>query len=498
MSTDWALLSNGGQIGYGQNRAVGSPSPYTQPIDGDDGTLNQYAVMWANLPTVTIYLTQARTIFGWRVLFSGIAYAATTAEVWYSLDNITYTQIYSGVVSGLDWQYACTPTLGRFWKFVFPTGGASFPRFCTVSVFEDEYQSPAPPVGQLESDLYYKIGSRGPEIAADWLLLQAAPANFDPLMMLAVIGLWNNWLLNEIYANGGGGTVECPNTDPNNQAVFNRIVAAETQIGQDIDDLQTIMNQQYLVVAGDADHSLSDLYHRLESAENYIYQAVQNLEGLIKGLSGIDLTHLHDDLQSGISAIAANDNANTAAIRGDPVTDLRSLTTTMTTSFSTQTGELRGPLGTTHDAIAAAVGGVQSDVDDILEALATLPSTSGSGPVVYPGSATVQWGTPVEVQGEAIVSALTYGVNGRMDGVAVLMLSGSPRVTDRQAAGVLNYRYAGFMAFGDDYDHWDEPQYLNLDHRIYVGKGMRDPKLCLIAGSPGVTMQVTPWVIANP
>lgn len=217
---------------------------------------------------------------------------------------------------------------------------------------------------------------------------------------------------------------------------------------------------------------------------------------VISAVSGAQ-THIETNDNSNTSGLVGTINAARDHVEADAATKYAALTSTVTDGLAQQTIDLAGPLATTHDNLAAGINALVGDVAEVLSAVQDIPTPSNPA-VLYPGPDGVILGSEATVNGSDWVDAATYGVAGAMDGILVEVVSGSPRVTDRTVQGVTNYRYAGWLAFADEEDWLDEPQYLNLETRAYVPLHLSGPKQVLVAGTLGVSVKVTPWVLVRP
>ncbi|HEY9758870.1 MAG TPA: hypothetical protein V6C97_27120 [Oculatellaceae cyanobacterium] len=294
-------------------------------------------------------------------------------------------------------------------------------------------------------------------------------------------------LLYNTYEQTQGGTLECPNTDPDNQAVFDRVVAAESYIDQAIDDQTVIINNEYSAIIGLDARSLTDVYNRVALAETNILNAISALQITLMGVGRRDLSEVFDYIGSSASAISVNDNANTAAIRGDPATDLRSLTTTMTTSFSTQTDELRGVSDLDHTDLGTSVQNVKDVADDILTAVLALPSNSGALRL-WPGNAGVTYGAPTVVTEPTEINAVCHGV--------VVTVNSYPAGQSRMPAGTATrFKGIGWLAFRTDIGDYEALEQIQFAEAVILTRQLEQAAGMAVYCKPGAQLTVTPFTI---
>lgn len=485
--TDRALSANGAVCKWG------SWSSHTTNADNiNDGTETTYINNTSSLvsrPVVHCDLNDVPTIMGVGIHDSyNNTNFAISAKVWSSSNNTDWTERWSGDCPSNAWEVTITPTAARYWMVECTARDGPTWVVRTLHLFEDSYVAPQPPDGATLAELQQKIATQYPQLAVTWALLQGAPTNCDPALMLACIGLWNNWLLNQIIEGGtGGGECLYVEPDPNNQGLYDQADANLTTLSGAIDDLETLMNNEYLAIIGGDARSLTDVYDRIASCEATLSALVEAVAPDLKGAGGYNLTHIHDDLQSGISAIAANDNANTLAIRGLPGTNLRSILDTMTSSFTTQTNELRGPLGTTHDNLLSALAGVQSDTDDIQNTLSTLPSNSGVLRL-WPGFDQVTMGAPVMVNAPTELNVNCHGV--------LVTVQGYPPGQSRQPAGAaVRFKGLGWLAFRSDLDDYGDLQSIQFDDCVIMCNGIAQAEGLAVYCKPGAILSIQPFTI---
>lgn len=128
-----------------------------------------------------------------------------------------------------------------------------------------------------------------------------------------------------------------------------------------------------------------------------------------------------------------------------------------------------------------------------------LKSVGGAGlePAVtgYPGPGLVTWGTPLAFDDHAKVDAATYGVDGRMDGILVLITATPPTLGSQEVEDVHNYFRLGWLVFEDEEANTDRLQWFGPDRAVYVPQAFASPANVVVSCKPGVSGTITPWVV---
>ena len=487
--TDRALSANGciARRGNWASHAVAAPLV----VDADDETfesnvrdVSQRPVFWFDLGAVFTIMAVGMHQAG------GNFNNSTAGKVWSSDDDSNWTERWSGQWPGWSFEQAFTPTAARYWMVESTAQQDMYWRPRTIHLFEDSYTGPQPPDGALANDLLQKVGTQYPLLWSTWSLIQGAPSNFDPITMLAIIGLWNNWLLNQILEGGtGGGTVECPNTDPNNQAIWDKIDALETQMDSRFDSASVLLMNYFAALMGDPPQSIPDVQSLVNDAWASLNTAISNAQAALMGAQGKDITDVYSALQSAITVLSTVSDNNAALIRGNPPTDLRSLLSTMMSSFTTQTGELQGYLGVDHSQLLNSLGSIQSDVDDIQATLA-LPLEASGALRLWPGNDGVTYGDPITVTGPVEVNALCHGV-------LVTVQQYPPGQSRMPAGNVTRYKGLGWLAFRSDLGDYDSLESIQFSDQVIITKQLSIASGCAVYCKPGARMTIRPFQL-NP
>lgn len=462
----------------------------TVPIDGDDGT-------WANTFAPAdgddgfwVDLALDKAIMGAGFIQSGEANrSCSSIRIFSSQNDTDWTLRYDGLVSAFDWDCAITPTLARYWRFepssYVPLGW----RVATLRLWVDEYVSPSPPEGQLTTDLQQKIATRYAEIFTPWNLLQAAPTSCEPMTMLAVIGLWNNWLLDEIYQNMGSGGGEClyEVPDPDNQTIFNRIVAVEDQVNLRADGIDTLIgalatkiNQLEEYIFGiPPDHA----YSLLDVVANHVNDI--NIWIQTEGADVVDqLTAQHTATKADLRGLLDKDHSDLWNAVFDPTWGaIRQI------NDNTNAVELaiRNDVTAAKEAILAALAAVQADTDDIQETLATL-SIPACLSFRWPGASGVTFGAPVPCVTPTEITATCHGV--------VVEVTDYPPGQSRQPGGAtLRYKGIGWLAFRNDRGDYEAIEQIHLANQVIITRQLEQAVGMAVYCKPGATLLITPFTI---
>lgn len=257
----------------------------------------------------------------------------------------------------------------------------------------------------------------------------------------------------------------------------------------------------------------------LAIAETNILNAISVTEGRLGGNPIVG----NDDLLTAIEAVSVPEGVAlttdvTAAVGtltgeiGEAVTDVNAHTDAalalldfaqaadITAAHATTDGKIDALNNVSEVAIGAlvdaAVGTLTGEVDEAVGVLSGLISAiDPDTDTRYPGYELTSRGTTVRVTSQGTVSATTHGVGGKMEGVLLSMVSVPPRCTERVIQGHSNYRYPGWIVFADSQGNCDEPQWCNMDDRVYAPKGIKEPAFCICGFAEGVVADVTPWIV---
>lgn len=163
-------------------------------------------------------------------------------------------------------------------------------------------------------------------------------------------------------------------------------------------------------------------------------------------------------------------------------------------SVAAGVGTIEAALTAVETSLATAIGNVVTAVNnakaDILQAIAALLL-----PKQYPGDDDVTLGTAVNVYGEDIVSAQTYGVGGRMDGIRLSLLSVPGTKGKQSVEGFDNWKYLGWIVFRSDDGMADELQWLGPEKRVYLPKHLTSPADVVVFMRDGASCQIRPFII---
>ena len=115
----------------------------------------------------------------------------------------------------------------------------------------------------------------------------------------------------------------------------------------------------------------------------------------------------------------------------------------------------------------------------------------------YPGPGLVTWGTPLAFDDHTKLDAATYGVDGKMDGVLVLITATPPTLGLQQVEDVRNYFRLGWLVFEDEDANTDRLQWFGPDRAVYVPEAFASPANVVVSCKPGVSGTITPWVVTQ-
>ena len=93
--------------------------------------------------------------------------------------------------------------------------------------------------------------------------------------------------------------------------------------------------------------------------------------------------------------------------------------------------------------------------------------------------------------------AATYGVDGKMDGVLVLITATPPTLGLQQVEDVRNYFRLGWLVFEDEDANTDRLQWFGPDRAVYVPEAFASPANVVVSCKPGVSGTITPWVVTQ-
>lgn len=511
MTVDNYALTALGAVGYGSGNYSGAG--YNGPIDGDDATWWQGQYLGVTNNWWKCDLDTAPTITVLRILQSTDAqYQASSIRVAVSDDNLTYDDLIDLTPTSHDYTVNIPATAARWWRFTPLAGGASRWRLFTVEICGDTWTDPLPQSGVLSSEILMKYTQASTEVETARDGLSLSPLYTGDYILQLTVSAWTNWLCNKIWEAvnqlGGGGNVhtidevwqyvhdlyaqvgeDATGTPPDVVTLHEKLDAIDTKLGTPADTLAADVAGVLAEVDAQA-LALAEAIGTVGTDVANLQANVDVIDGVVDGISSTvtdlhdDLSHVHTDLASHDTALAAA-RAVIDAIASD-LTMVKATVNTIngnTDQLEGYTDELEALLKDANYGLAALKAAIEAIVP------------GGGSDARYPGPAAVSWGTPCELVGEGTVSAGVYGVGGLMDGVAVTITSTPQRVTSRLVQGVNNYRFAGWLAFEDSSGFFDEPQWFNLDQRIYIPKNMRRPAAVCVGFVNGVEATVTPWLI---
>lgn len=487
MATNVATLALGALCYRWANGALSSPASAcidengttydtsNAPVNGDDG-------FYIVLPT-----TQTIMAFGFVQTNSSL-YRATSVLVEYSYNNTDWNTAYNGSVGADDWEQVVTPVAARYWRWL-PTNAISNGwRLYTLELWVDEYVNPQPPDGALTAELQQKVATQYPQLLATWALLQGAPTNCDPLLMLACITLWNNYLLNSIIENGtGGGTCLYVEPDPNNQAIWDKVDNVDTDLASGISaiaandnaNMATILandngntaglishiNDQTDLIRGDLTDIALTLSTQFPAVLNAIAGALNDLSILVSGEHTQTRSYVHQDLFDPVAGVVRQVNDNTNAVELS----------------------INGNVDAAEAAILAAIGDVQADTDDIQNTLSTLPSNPA--PLrLWPGIGGVTWGTPVVMSAPTQITAACHGVS--------VEISAYPPGQSRQPAGsTIRHKGIAWLSFVNDAGDFEQLEQIQHSQSVILTRQLEIAAGLAVYCKPGCTLIVTPFTI---
>lgn len=274
--------------------------------------------------------------------------------------------------------------------------------------------------------------------------------------------------------------------------------------------------------------NLWDYLHDLRTVSGYtlgdILLAIANL----KGIDDRDLTEVYnhitdavgtdlDDVLVILNQLTANNTQDLqdvltaiAAIPTNPITDLTPVLTetaailvaialldsSMDSWFETIRDNaeyglhaIKDELEEVHSQITDVPAGMQHKLDDILAAIAAIPTaTPALVPPIWPGIANVTLGTPVAI-------SAGFTVAGPLDGL-LIEISYVPPLTGRYLFdGVPSYTHIGQVAFVSDNGDYEYPQNLGFQNQLVTPKLMVRAQSAVVRAKQAVTGTVTPWTI---
>lgn len=241
----------------------------------------------------------------------------------------------------------------------------------------------------------------------------------------------------------------------------NRLTATDTIFLQDIlTAVEAVTVPEGIALTTDVNNAVSTLTGEVEEAAGVVNAHTDSAIAALAFATPADVTAAHATTDA---AIAALNNLSEAAVSG---------------------------------LVQAAVTTLTGEVDEAVNVLSGLiDAIDPGGDVRYPGYDLTTRGTTVRVTSQGTVSATTHGVAGKMEGVLLSMVSVPSRCTEKVVQTISNYRYPGWIVFADSQGNCDEPQWCNIDARVYAPKLIREPAFCICGFADGVVADVTPWIV---
>lgn len=221
---------------------------------------------------------------------------------------------------------------------------------------------------------------------------------------------------------------------------------------------------------------------------------------VIVGDDSISTTHLHDDIaaisagsnQDVLDALAAYFGANPPTIQqlGQMVSDIATIAGYTLGDVLDEIADTQSAVASVGTTLSTVSTNVTNGFQAVLDAIAAIPTaTPTAGAPVWPGQASVTFGTPV-----ALSNGMT--IDEDMDGVIVTVTT-PPTLTGRYVIGSETYDYGvGRIAFESDGGEVEPWQYLGFRAALFTPKSMLRASavhLQVLAGAQGT---VTPWVVS--
>lgn len=483
-AVNWAHVAQGG-----------FPSAVdTHPsFDVDNLNDGNYGTRWASLSTpvallwIKSTLTQARAITSVKLSqYADGNYAATVIRIEYANDDSSWYSLGTFNVTSWDQEFTFPETTARYWKVTATEGGTYNWNCWEMEVWGDDgggYPGGECDYDEILRDVWDQTGGADKSsvlvaYGIPYLIGTGSIYNYLAAILCRLNTLHDKVDLLEIAVG---------DHDPSNQLLMDKLNDIDGDLQSGITVIATNDNANTAAIEANDNQNTSALVALVNARTIDVTDAITATQEALAGVDARDLTHVHDDIASGISALAINDNANTALVRGDPATDLRSILDTMISSFAQQTVDLRGPLGTTHDELASAIAGVQADTDDIQLTLAALPSNPT--PLrLWPGLSGVTFGAPVVLSAPGQITAPCHGVTVTIDAY--------PPGQSRQPAGsTIRHKGIAWVAFVNDAGDFEQLEQVQHSESVIITKQLEIAAGLAVYCKPGCTLTVTPFTI---
>lgn len=490
MATDWALAANGSAAVDNGSR-LGNIAAFT--IDGNDAT-----AFYSNLacnsgtPYVTITFAETHTIHVVQLKqLDAVNYQATIVEVLYSLNGVDYSSLGNHNIAGADDSWEITPLAARYWRIRSVNGGVNYWRLHTISLWDDGTSVPTPPNGSLESDAQYKLGVGGPRLQLPWLAYTQGGPLYSPEYCNFVVGMWNNYLLNQIIATLGGG-------DPGGGEELTLGDIATLFADQDAHNdihftsIYNSIGNEANAIRGLDQRNLTDVMAAIHLATDNVDGDIVNLPNKIDGISseistiiGLQISQLSTDLQTVIGQ-ARDDVKAWVTLNNTPLLAL--VAAEFAASIAATAASAASAATNSAEIVtdwAATIPDLVDDVGQILDLLQG-QGQSDTGTPEWPGVANVTFNPPWTI-------SHADNIPGPMDGV-LIDVQAVPNGQSRQAAaGSYRYKGVGWLAFMTDTNHWEPLQQIGCEHGVYVAQSLARASRVAVYCKPGTTLLIRPW-----
>lgn len=485
--TDWAQRAQGAAIVGGILGGTLTDKP--QVNDGDDQTGNAVTDGYQYLPLFKVTLTQARPIMAVG-LHQGANnnYYATQFRIDYSTNDSSWTTVWTGYPSSNDYETEIVPTTARYWRIVGLAGVGTWFYVRTIHLWEDSYVNPQPPEGATLAELQQKVATQYAQLATTWALLQGAPTNCDPVLMLACIGLWNNWLLNQIVENGtGGGECLYVEPDPNNQAIWDKVDNVDSDLQSGISAIAANDNANMATILANDNGNTAGLISHINDQTALILAAIADVQATLDNQVVPAFSTITTQFWNLTQHVTSEHTDTRNAVYNqlfDPTTGVVRQVNDNTNAVELS---INGNVDAAESAILAAIADVQSDTDDIQNTLSTLPSNPAALRL-WPGLAGVTFGAPVVLSAPGQISAACHGVTVTIDSY--------PPGQSRQPAGsTIRHKGIAWLAFVNDAGDYEAIEQIHHSEQVIITKQLEIAAGLAVYCKPGCTLTITPFTI---
>lgn len=447
-------------------------------IDSNGGTAWGCGLTPVTAGTWWVDLGAAYTIRSVRCVQNGSnsAYRASAYNLDYSDNGVDWTTLLNVTVSAADEYYSIDPTLARYWRLDATAGGANDWQLFTVELWG--YAGQAPSSGDYSALLTAVDGDPYTAADADNAAHNHQATDAEVWLMagiLLTLGKLDSIyaLVNAIQTNGVDASAINDHTDL-------RIDGLETILATDVGNIRDdvgvanapstgLMAALETKDANDINRDTTNTTTITDAIAGLEFAAAPTVEEIV---TAVDAAH-PSDVTNATNTITGEIEEATAAIRGVPASDLKSI---LEAIQAIPTTNVAGLLGDLADAIANLDGDLSSAQTAVLNAIAGITFASG-----WPGLANVTVDPPVALSNGLVLA-------GPMDGVLVNITT-PPTKTGVYVIGDTYYDYKeGLIAFETDNGYVEMWQYLGFRQAIYVPKSMQSAANChiqLLAGAQG-------------